>query len=371
MTTPTVAVTCTANDQNGNPVAGAVLTAKLNQTEIYNGLIVPEIVTGTADATGVVVLNLWPNELGVNGSMYQVRAVNPTNNKRFLDATVSVPNSNCNLHEIITTIPYPPIDASQQALAAAQSIYASVSDQTAIATAAASAASGSAGNASSSSAAAAISESNAATSVLNASYSETNAYNYSVTAGIQAASATGSATTASTNATNATASALSATNSATAAAASAVTASTESGNAAASAATASSQASAALTSANNAATSKTGADNARDAALAAQAASELALDSFDDRYLGAKAVAPTLDNDGNALLTGALYFDTVIGSGTWRAWNGSAWVTAPAANASAVVNTPAGNIAATNVQNAINELDTEKEDAAKIGRAHV
>ena len=130
--------------------------------------------------------------------------------------------------------------------------------------------------------------------------------------------------------------------------------------AAASAATATSQASAALTSANNAATSKTGADNARNAALAAQAASELALDSFDDRYLGAKAVAPTLDNDGNALLTGAIYFDTVIGSGTWRAWNGSAWVTAPAANASAVINTPAGNIAATTVQAAINELDTEK-----------
>ena len=37
MTTTTVAVTCQANDQNGNPVAGAVLTAKLNQTEIYNG----------------------------------------------------------------------------------------------------------------------------------------------------------------------------------------------------------------------------------------------------------------------------------------------------------------------------------------------
>jgi hypothetical protein len=134
-------------------------------------------------------------------------------------------------------------------------------------------------------------------------------------------------------------------------------------SAAASAATATSQASAALTSANNAATSKTDADTARNAAQAAQTAAELALDSFDDRYLGAKAVAPTLDNDGNALLTGALYFDTVIGSGTWRAWNGSAWVTAPAANASAVVNTPAGNIAATTVQAAINELDTEKAKA--------
>lgn len=33
-------------------------------------------------------------------------------------------------------------------------------------------------------------------------------------------------------------------------------------------------------------------------------------DNFDDRYLGAKSSAPTLDNDGNALLNGALYYDS-------------------------------------------------------------
>ena len=33
-------------------------------------------------------------------------------------------------------------------------------------------------------------------------------------------------------------------------------------------------------------------------------------DSFDDRYLGAKSSAPTVDNDGNALITGALYFNS-------------------------------------------------------------
>ena len=30
--------------------------------------------------------------------------------------------------------------------------------------------------------------------------------------------------------------------------------------------------------------------------------------TFDDRYLGAKSSAPTVDNDGDALITGALYF---------------------------------------------------------------
>jgi len=47
-------------------------------------------------------------------------------------------------------------------------------------------------------------------------------------------------------------------------------------------------------------------------------------DSFDDRYLGAKAAAPTLDNDGNALLTGALYYKTTAPIGMY-VWSGSAW----------------------------------------------
>lgn len=122
--------------------------------------------------------------------------------------------------------------------------------------------------------------------------------------------------------------------------------------------TATTKASEALTSANNAATSKTGADSARDAAVVAKDAAEAALDSFDDRYLGAKATAPTADNDGAALLTGALYWDTALPG--MRSWNGAEWVTLPAATAASMANTPAGSIAATTVQAAINELDSEK-----------
>lgn len=114
----------------------------------------------------------------------------------------------------------------------------------------------------------------------------------------------------------------------------------------------------ALTSANNAAISKTGADSARDDAVIAKNAAEAALDSFDDRYLGAKAVAPATDNDGGALLTGALYWDTALPG--MRSWNGGAWVTLPAATAAAISNTPAGSISATTVQAALNELDAEK-----------
>lgn len=46
-------------------------------------------------------------------------------------------------------------------------------------------------------------------------------------------------------------------------------------------------------------------------------------------------------------------------------WSGSAWVQNSPPSAAAVSNTPAGNIAATNVQDALNELDSEK--VAKAG----
>ena len=55
-----------------------------------------------------------------------------------------------------------------------------------------------------------------------------------------------------------------------------------------------------------------------------RAAVEGVYDSFDDRYLGPKSTPPTTDNDGAALLVGALYWDIPLA--TWRGWNGTAWV---------------------------------------------
>ena len=58
------------------------------------------------------------------------------------------------------------------------------------------------------------------------------------------------------------------------------------------------------------------------------------LDSFDDRYLGSKATAPTLDNDGDALVAGALYWNTTTPA-LWF-YNGTSWEeTLTAANAAA------------------------------------
>jgi hypothetical protein len=59
------------------------------------------------------------------------------------------------------------------------------------------------------------------------------------------------------------------------------------------------------------------------AAAASATAAAASYDSFDDRYLGAKSTPPSVDNDGNALVTGAIYWNSV--SNQMFAWTGSAW----------------------------------------------
>ena len=59
------------------------------------------------------------------------------------------------------------------------------------------------------------------------------------------------------------------------------------------------------------------------AAAASASAAATTYDNFDDRYLGAKSSAPSVDNDGNAIIEGALYWNSV--DNAMYAWDGSAW----------------------------------------------
>jgi hypothetical protein len=59
------------------------------------------------------------------------------------------------------------------------------------------------------------------------------------------------------------------------------------------------------------------------AAAASATAAAASYDSFDDRYLGAKSTAPSVDNDGNALQTGAIYWNSVANA--MFAWTGTEW----------------------------------------------
>ena len=95
----------------------------------------------------------------------------------------------------------------------------------------------------------------------------------------------------------------------------------------------SADAAAAALSANQSATSASASSASASAASASQVAAAASAtaaadlyDQFDDRFLGAKTTNPTTDNDGNALLVGALYFNSV--AAVRRVWTGTVWVNA-------------------------------------------
>ena len=163
---------------------------------------------------------------------------------------------------------------------------------------------------------------NAATSATAAATSETNAATSETNAATSATKAATSETNAATSATNAATSERNASTSETNAAASAAAAATSATNAATSETNA-------ATSATNAATSETNAAASSVSAANSAAAAAASLDSFDDRYLGQKASAPTVDNDGDPLVTGALYYDTT--DSEMKVYDGSGWLAASAA----------------------------------------
>lgn len=248
-----------------------------------------------------------------NGNIYIVNTAHTSSGSQPLSS-----NTNSSYYDLIVDAE----SATTSATNAATSATAAASSATAAAS--------SATNAATSETNAATSESNASTSETNASTSATNASNSATAAATSATNAATSESNASTSETNAATSATNAANSATSAASSATTATTQASaastsatNAATSETNAATSATTATTQATNAATSATAAQTAQTAAEAAQAAAEQAADNFDDTYLGAKASDPTLDNDGDALNAGDLYFNTT--SNELKYYDGSTW----------------------------------------------
>tara|TARA_R110000782_G_scaffold2970_1_gene10991 strand:+ start:25269 stop:26954 length:1686 start_codon:yes stop_codon:yes gene_type:complete len=212
------------------------------------------------------------------------------------------------------------------------------------AAASASAAATSASNASTSETNAATSETNAASSESAASTSETNAASSASTASTAASNASTSETNAATSETNAGTSETNAASSAGSASSSASTATTKASEAATSASNASTSATNAGTSetnaassASSAATSESNASTSETNAASSASSAAASYDDFDDRYLGAKATDPALDNDGDALITGALYFNTT--DDVMKVWEGTSWVAAYASLSGALTAT--------------------------------
>ena len=111
-----------------------------------------------------------------------------------------------------------------------------------------------------------------------------------------------------------------------AAATSASAASTSQSAAATSATASATSATASASSATAGASSATASASSATAAASSATAAAASYDSFDDRYLGVKSADVNVDNDGNTLLDGALYFNTTndvmmvydLGNTTWN-----------------------------------------------------
>jgi hypothetical protein len=193
-------------------------------------------------------------------------------------------------------------------------------------------------------------------------YVDTNVGAVSASATAAAASASAAATSASnasSSASSASSSASSASTSASNAASSASSALSSANSATSSASAASTSASNAATSASNASTSATNAANSATSAASSAASALAAFDSFDDRYLGAKASDPSVDNDGDPLTAGDLYWNTTLS--VMKVYTGAVWVVAYVPGDAANISfTPVGSISATNVQTALQEVDSEK-----------
>ena len=146
----------------------------------------------------------------------------------------------------------------------------------------------------------------------------------------------------------------------------------------------------AATSATNAASSATAAASSATAAANAQAAAEAALDTFDDDFLGAKSSNPSVDNDGNSLADGALYFDTTnnvmkvydLGNTQWKQLTPTSSqqtnIDAAVANASNInavagatsnINAVAGDLTDINTLAGISGLSTLGSNASSVVNA--
>jgi hypothetical protein len=311
LTTPTI---------NGATLTGTV-TSSANIT-VSGGTITGLSSAGMSD-TSATPKNYVDNILGsataaaVSAASAVVSATSSANS-----ATLSASSATASASSATASATSAGASATSATASAASATLSATSATASASSASASATSASAAASSASAAAASVAA--IATYATNASNSATSSAN-SATA--SASSATLSATSATASATSATASASSASASATSAGQAATSATSSANSATLSATSATASATSASASATSAAAAATSASSAAtSAAAAATSASDAATtyDNFDDRYLGSKSSAPTVDNDGNTLLVGAIYWNSTLNA--MYVWSGSTWV---------------------------------------------
>ena len=122
MSLTTVQVTV-STEESGAVIVGAKVVATLNNIDIDVGYMIPKPVEGITDEAGIVVLNLWPNELGSTSTSYIITMTHPSVGKLW-EVEAAIPNNDCNLWDVAATPPFPGQDNAAQAVLDAQTAQA-------------------------------------------------------------------------------------------------------------------------------------------------------------------------------------------------------------------------------------------------------
>jgi|GEM_PF-6726280 len=108
MSLTTYALTITAHDETGAPVADALVTAQLVDLKgraradfPSDGVVMPTTVVGLTNASGVATIDLWPNTAGAKDTRYQVKVRRPSGTDFLVNERVQMPASASSLQTLV------------------------------------------------------------------------------------------------------------------------------------------------------------------------------------------------------------------------------------------------------------------------------
>lgn len=126
---PTNTLSTVVNSPDGTPVVGARMIAKLDRADFTpSGTVFPERVASISDENGNVSLDLVPNLIGTQNSLYEVQIIHP-DNWVSVDVVIQMPDANVTLESLVGVIPIPPNYDTAAAISAAQAAQSAIESE--------------------------------------------------------------------------------------------------------------------------------------------------------------------------------------------------------------------------------------------------
>jgi hypothetical protein len=115
----TVTVSIAAFQVIGSALPNGRVRFELTAADIDDGIVVPMATTVELAADGTGTVELWPNSRGTQGTQYRVMVYSQKGDLQEA-ALATVPETACNLHDILSLEPPASVDDAQAAALAAQ-----------------------------------------------------------------------------------------------------------------------------------------------------------------------------------------------------------------------------------------------------------